>query len=268
MPVLIEQHDDFRDLLESSWSDERRVVTVGGEATTAGWELASHSHEKPQLLLVLSGVVTCEVEAGIWLVPPGSALFIASGMAHRLVIAGAVQTYVVLFGSTAASALPPNVCSLSVSPLLRALILKSAQFSMHSDSTSTEHHVSELLVSEVAAAKTGNLHLPMPTDSRLRKIFAEIMANPSARGTIESWSRQVALSERSLERLIVAETGLSFGRWRQQLNILMALRWMAEGSTVQQAASDLGYESTGSLVTAFRKVLGTTPGRYMAERQS
>jgi AraC-like DNA-binding protein len=74
------------------------------------------------------------------------------------------------------------------------------------------------------------------------------------------------MSERSLARLIVAETGMSFGRWRQQLNIILALQWMAKSTSVQQVASDLGYESVGSFVTMFRKALGTSPGRYMSGR--
>ena len=32
------------------------------------------------------------------------------------------------------------------------------------------------------------------------------------------------MSERSLARLVQKETGLSFGRWRQQLHLLVALR--------------------------------------------
>lgn len=60
--------------------------------------------------------------------------------------------------------------------------------------------------------------------------------------------------------------GMSFGRWRQQLAIMLAVKWMAEGVTIQQVAFDLGYESVPSFVNMFRKALGTPPGRYMAER--
>ncbi|WP_144312691.1 AraC family transcriptional regulator [Terriglobus saanensis] len=265
MPISIE-YDHLQDLLKTSWAAQRRVVTVGGKANTEGWELGFHSHTKAQLLLVLSGVVTCEVEPGIWLVPPGSALFIAGGLSHRLAIAGEVSTYVTLVSAEAARPLPSKCCTITVTPLLRALIVRSAEFPMDGDQTATESHVSELLLSELAAADTGDLHLPMPSDPRLRAIFVGIMANPAERGTIETWARQSGLGQRTLERLILSETGLSFGRWRQQLNILLALRWMAEGKTVQQVAFDLGYESVGSFITMFRKMLGSSPGRYMSAR--
>jgi AraC-like DNA-binding protein len=60
----------------------------------------------------------------------------------------------------------------------------------------------------------------------------------------------------------------SFGRWRQQLWLALAVKWLAGGASIQQVASNLGYESVPSFVTMFRKVLGTSPGRYMAERHS
>jgi AraC-like DNA-binding protein len=61
---------------------------------------------------------------------------------------------------------------------------------------------------------------------------------------------------------------MSFGRWRQQLSVMLAVRWLAGGASIQQVAADLGYESTPSFVTMFRKALGTWPGRYMAERHA
>jgi AraC-like DNA-binding protein len=61
---------------------------------------------------------------------------------------------------------------------------------------------------------------------------------------------------------------MSFGRWRQQFSVILAVRWLAGGASIQQVAADLGYESVPSFVTMFRKALGTSPGRYMAERHS
>jgi AraC-like DNA-binding protein len=83
---------------------------------------------------------------------------------------------------------------------------------------------------------------------------------------MESWADRAGMSGRTFARLIGRETGMSFGRWRQQLGIMLAVKWMAEGATIQQVTSDLGYESVPSFVTMFRRALGTPPGRYMAER--
>jgi AraC-like DNA-binding protein len=50
--------------------------------------------------------------------------------------------------------------------------------------------------------------------------------------------------------------------------VTLAVKWLADGASIQQVAADLGYESVPSFVTMFRKALGTSPRRYMAERHS
>lgn len=130
-----------------------------------------------------------------------------------------------------------------------------------------ESHLATLLLDEIALAPVGNLHLPMPADARLRKIVEMIMDDPADRGTIQTWALRVGLSERTLSRLLTHETGMSFGRWRQQLHVMLAVKWLGTGSSVQQVADGLGYESAGSFVTMFRRLLGTSPGRYVAERR-
>lgn len=164
--------------------------------------------------------------------------------------------------------LPPNCCTISVTPLLRELLVRSASFPMVYPEGGMETHLGALLLDEVAVAPVGKLQLPMPTDGRLRKIVEMMMANPSDQGTMKIWARRAGLSERTLARMIARQTGMTFDRWRQQLNIMLALQWLANGATIQRVAIDLGYESAGSFVTMFRKALGTSPGRYMAERQA
>ena len=62
---------------------------------------------------------------------------------------------------------------------------------------------------------------------------------------------------------MVQETGLTFGRWRQQLHLVVALRELASGTSVQRVAAILGYESVNAFITMFRKAVGSTPSRYL-----
>ena len=43
------------------------------------------------------------------------------------------------------------------------------------------------------------------------------------------------------------------------------LQALIDGHNVQQVAQMLGYDSTTAFITMFRKGLGQTPGRYLAE---
>jgi AraC-like DNA-binding protein len=216
--------------------------------------------------MAVSGALTCEAEGGMWIVPPQAAIWIPPGIEHRIILAGKVEGYNAFVEPDAARGLPSACCTVSVTPLLQELLVRTAQYPAEVAEGGMETRVASLLLEEIAIAKLGRLHLPMPKDRRLRAIFQIMVESPTDRRTLAAWAKRHAMSERTFARLIVAETGMSFGRWRTQLGIILAIQWMAEGASVQQVACDLGYESVGSFVTMFRKALGTSPGRYMAGR--
>ena len=122
-----------------------------------------------------------------------------------------------------------------------------------------ESRLATVLFDELAAAPVKKLHLPMPADARLRRIADGMTPDPSDRAAVHEWARRIGVSERTLSRLVLQETGMSFGRWRQQLHIVLGLQWLSQGASVQSVATDLGYESASSFVFMFRKVLGTSP---------
>ncbi len=111
-------------------------------------------------------------------------------------------------------------------------------------------------------------NLPISDNRKIRMIANALTADPSNRSTLEVWATRVAMSERSLARLMLRETGLTFGRWRQQLHIIVALRELASGVAVQNVASQLGYGSVNAFITMFKKVLGSTPTHYFSKHRS
>lgn len=268
MPKLLQLDAEFQTTMQEVGSARDAAVTVGVEAEVAGWELAFHSHERDQLMMSVAGVGLCEADGAVWLVPPQAAIFVPAGVEHRVAVAGKIEGYAVFIVADENRALPRRTCTITASPLLRELIIRSAQFTVTSSPGGVESRVMALLLDEVEAAPTGGLHLPMPSDPRLRAIFQSMMTSPADRGNMQSWSKRAGLSERSFARMIAAQTGMSFGRWRQRLNIILALQWMATGTTVESVAFDLGYENVGSFITMFRKAMGASPARYVAEHAS
>ena len=267
MPLLTDASDP------SEWiePDEvpRPVVAYGMASNDVGsLELKPHRHAKSQILLVQRGALSCEVEGGLWIVPPRSGVWIPGGTLHAIKATGALEGYGAFVAPDVGSHLPPSCCTVSVTPLLRELLFRAASLPAFYQESGENARLMAVLLDEIAAAKVEDLHLPMPTDTRLRQMVELMMAAPADRGTLESWAKRIGLSERTLLRLISRETGMSFGRWRQQLGIVLAVKWLADGASIQQVAIDLGYESVPSFVTMFRKALGTSPGRYMAERFS
>ncbi len=59
---------------------------------------------------------------------------------------------------------------------------------------------------------------------------------------------------------------MSFGRWRQQLHIILVLQWLSQGASVQSVATDLGYESAAALWSCSARPWALPPARYMTQR--
>ena len=97
---------------------------------------------------------------------------------------------------------------MSTTALLRELVIRSAQLPLLYPEDGPAMHLVSLLLHELASAPLGTLHLPMPSDPRLRKIAQAIMDQPADRGTMQSWARRVGLSERTLARLLTQQTGM------------------------------------------------------------
>ena len=70
---------------------------------------------------------------------------------------------------------------------------------------------------------------------------------------------------RTLERVFLRETAMPLGRWRRRARLISALRLLAEGLDVTRVAVDVGYQASSAFIAAFRRELGTTPGRYFAD---
>jgi hypothetical protein len=115
-------------------------------------------------------------------------------------------------------------CAVSVSPLLRELLLRCSGFPVLYPVNGTESRLVAVLLDKLADALVEKLYLPMPSEARLRKIADKLTADPADRATAHKWAKRIGTSERSLRRLVLQETGMSFGRWRQQLQVILALR--------------------------------------------
>jgi AraC-like DNA-binding protein len=265
MPVLTDTS------VSTDWvepDDVPRPVVIYGMASKriGSIELDTHSHAKSQIMLVQNGALSCQIEGGLWIVPPRSAVWIPGGTPHAIKAAGSLEGYSAFVSPDAYAHMPQRCCTVSVTPLLRELLFRAAALPLLYDEGGVNSRLIAVLLDEIATADVENLHLPLPGDPRLRVLVDLMMSTPAERGSLESWAKRAGLSERTLVRLISRETGMSFARWRQQLSVMLAIQELAAGASIQRVAADLGYESVPSFVTMFRKTLGTSPGRYMAER--
>lgn len=237
------------------------AIAVRVDVTETKAEVATHWHRKGQLVFALGGGVTCRVPSGLWMVPPHCGVWIPGGMEHSNIATANARIFFVYIEPRAAD-LPDRCCTLSISPLLRELIIELAD--RVEEDEARDVLLTTILLSELPRMPVQLLHLPISAEPRLRRIAEALAQDPADRSTLAEWANRVALSESSLARLVVKETGLSFGRWRLQLHLIVAIRELASGASVQQVSGDLGYASVTAFITMFKKALGKPPAKYLA----
>ncbi|MHA7628945.1 AraC family transcriptional regulator [Corallococcus sp. M7] len=245
---------------------ERPVNAIGIRMASGEAESQPHAHRESQLMYLVRGEMLCEASNALWIVPPQSALWIPGSVTHRIRARAPLEGYSVFLKPRAAPNLPKDCCAVSVTPLFRELLLRLATRPTLYDLKGPDARLVTVLLDELATVSIEKHRLPMPGDPRLRRLVDAMAAEPAIGVTTKTWAKRIGVSERTLNRVLVEETGLSFGRWRQQLHIILAIQKLSRGAAVQNVALDLGYESASSFVTMFRKALGTSPARYMASR--
>lgn len=244
----------------------RPVAALNTSTVTKNWETATHQHRKAQLIYTVRGILNCEIEEGVWIVPPQCAVWIPGDLPHSARGSGETECYCLFVEPDAAPDLPKSCCTISVSPLLRELLLRAAGFPELYASGGKEGRLIATLLDELSDASVEDLHLPMPRDARLRRLADMLLADPTDKTTMGEWASRINMSERSMSRLLLHEVGMSFGRWRRQLHVILSLQRLSKGESVQTVALELGYENASGFVTMFRKAVGKPPARYLSDR--
>lgn len=201
-------------------------------------EVPIHSHRKGQLIMALHGAVTCTADNSIWIVPPNCGVWIPGGISHTArATSNAKLSY--LFVEPGTANLPAECCALSISPMIREMIGWLTHERMDYPLDSHAARIARVTLDELSNMPREHFNLPVSNNQKIRRIAETLTRNPADRRTLGEWASHVAMSERSFARLMIAETGLSFGRWRQQLHLVIALRELASGASVQKVASKL-----------------------------
>ena len=229
----------------------------------SGHVIPEHSHPEDQLLFASEGVMTLRTKQGIWVVPPMRAMWIPADTPHSVSISGQVSMRTLYLWPELCRNLPRKCFVMNVSGLLKELILHACKFSRLHQKAATERRIVELLLDQLKEVESVPLQLPRPMDARAKRVMEVLFANPGDQRTLEKLCRDCGASKRTVQRLFLEETKMTFAKWRQQLRLLHGMELLASGEKVTATALEAGYASTSAFISMFRKQLGTTPTRYL-----
>jgi AraC-like DNA-binding protein len=215
-----------------------------------------------QLAYASQGVMTVVTAHGAWIIPPHRAVWIPAGVAHSVRMSGRVQVRTLFFRTRlSAGRLPRECVALNVSPLARELILYAAEKNTLKRNAPADRRLARLLVDQLEQLPGAPLQLPMPQEPRANKA-ARLLIEQRPGARLAEIAKLTGASVRTLERVFLKETAMTFGRWSRRARLAEALRLLAEGMSVTQVAAMVNYQTPSAFIAAFRRELGKTPRGY------
>ncbi|MBI3843876.1 MAG: helix-turn-helix transcriptional regulator [Planctomycetes bacterium] len=237
-----------------------QVLTLAFEFAS-GHVIPFHEHDWHQLVYAIKGVMTVETFAGLWIVPPHRALWMPAATQHSIRISGAASMRTLYFWPRLSTSFP-NVCRvIAVSPLLRELIVFATGRKTLNRRARADGQLIGVILEQLRSIPVDALHLPEPQDARAQKLARLLHDDPSDRRSPDHIA-ELGASKRTIERVFRTETGMTLGKWRQQVRLLHALRLLALRRKVTAVALEVGYDSPSAFISAFRRTFGKTPSRY------
>ncbi len=230
-----------------------------------------HDHDRAQLLFATSGTMRVTTGDGAWIVPPLRAVWIPAGIRHGWQVTGLVALRTLFIQPGAAPFMPADQCRvIEVSDLLRALILATLERPVDEQAPATPRAawIAGLILDELERAPEVPLRLPLPRDPRLLTLCRALLADPARADTLDGWAEGAGASGRTLARLFLKETGLTFGAWRQQARLAEAVAQLALGQPIATVARAAGYDSASAFTAMFRRALGASPRAYVGTAAS
>ena len=256
---------DGQDLDDSCAADElypTAAVVVATFPMPPGLVFDWHMHPDHQLAWAASGVLTVRTQESAWVLPPTRALWIPAGLRHETLSTGTATMRSAYIRPARCRITWIEPTPVSASPLLAELIGYLDDPGLEAGRRANAEVVLVDLLQPVAMT---TIEVRMPVDDRALKVADAIAADPADGRTLAEWGRDVGASERTLARAFLAETGVSFGRWRTLLRVQAALAALAQGVPVGNVARRVGYDSESAFVHAFRRETGVTPAAYFRQ---
>jgi len=242
--------------------DRRSQVVTRTQDYPAGHLVPLHFHDRDQIVFATRGVMTVRTGDGTWIVPTQRAVWIPAPIPHTITMSGVVAMRTLYLRPRLAAAMPRSCCVISISPLLRELIVHACSKAKLQRTIASQRHLIDMILDQLRAIQIVPLRLPHPSDPRALRIAEVIQARPDDRRALSQLCKLSGGSKRTVERLFQQDVGMTFGKWRQQLRLIHALRLLAEGEKVTSAALEAGYSTPSAFISMFKRTLGTTPTLY------
>jgi AraC-like DNA-binding protein len=244
------------------WKQCQQDITIVARTLDrfSGQDSEPHQHRFGQFVLVKSGVLyghTCDAR---WLLKRNMAVWIPPETVHWGAAHDRVDLQVLYIPPAACHDYVPAIKLIDASLLIIALCERLAD-PLAALTPARRNSMLDVLFDEIQHVPRSTLTLPLPQDTRLKKVTDSLIANPAQRKSLADWGRLVGATDRTLARLLRRDTGLTFREWHNRLLLAEAWRGFAQGASNEELATMLGFASGDSFGHWFRRFSDECPSR-------
>ena len=243
--------------------DGSRAIVTRRSTYAHAHHIKPHWHARAQFIFAVAGTMRVRTPRRAWIVPPSRALWVPSHTVHEIHMYGVVEMRSLYIDDEAGAGMPASCVVLDVTPLMKELVVRAVGLPAPYDENGEDGLLMRLLMAEVRRLPVCALDLPLPESPDLAHLCERLLADLSTRRPCDRDAGEMSVSTRTLYRRFLAETGITFARWKQQARLIESVRRLAEGTPVTTVAMDLGYESPSAFSAMFRRSLGIAPRAYL-----
>ncbi|MCW2523341.1 MAG: AraC family transcriptional regulator [Frankiales bacterium] len=230
------------------------------EDLVTGW----HTHDLHQIEYAFQGVVEVETRSAHYFLPPQKAVWIPAGLPHQTTLRQ-VRTMSVFFDPALVSPADDRPRVLAVAPIFREMIVYAARWPIDrtSNDALADSYFTTLaqLIFEWLDYETP-FSVPTSTDPLIAAVMSHTN-NHLEHLPIHDLCRAVGVSERTLRRRFLADTGMTWRQYLLQTRLLSAMALLTERDrSVLDVATTVGFESASAFTRAFTRYAGETPSAY------
>lgn len=237
------------------------LTSVVRQGKTA--ETPLHTHDQGQLVYPELGGLMLETGKRVVRLAPDRAAWIPGGVPHSVLIDRTFRYHSVYFD--AAFFPSESFFVVGVRPLLKELIFEVSRWSGMTGDPDRRIRLAFVLADELRQAPGMSPGIEMPEDRRIFAICREIERDPGNVRSLPEWAHEVGASTKTIQRLFLASTGMSFQQWRNNVRMTKALELHAHGMRLLDIAIAIGYATEGAYAQAFKKFYGYPPSRLQMD---
>lgn len=252
-------------------SSDSVAATASGVSTLTldlndGIDIDVHHHQQAQVLLTTQGVLMVTTQSGCWIVPSNYALWIPAEVQHRTRTLGAVSIKSVYLGERTIS-LGSDCVVLEITPLTKALMITASQIDGNKLPDRRNELVFSLLLEELSRAKIGSVFLPLPNKGPLHDLCHRLVTARTLDWGLAECATHLDVNVKTIQRWFASELGITYGKWRTQARLLVALEELALGRSILNVALDAGYSNPSAFSAMFRREFGIAPTAFQRSQR-